>query len=178
MTPLNPADVASLLPVGMLANTDITNPAAQALDALARRKAGQPQWEPFHYEKITVDEFEVNGAVPVLAGGVKRFPEPHYSVVVSLQEVADELQRRTGPASTASQAPAQDIAPDCLTVVLQLPADAAGRQRIIDAFQAGTGFFGAAVRACAPHDAIALSQALARLCPEEQVRRLKTGIDT
>jgi hypothetical protein len=167
MTALDPSNIAALLPVGMLANTEVTNPAAQALDTLARRKAGQTQWEPFHYEKITADEYEVNGAVPLLVGGVKRFPEPHYSVVVSLEEIIAELQKQgklKAAASPAQPVPAMTVATDsadCMTIVLQLPADVAGRKRILDAFKTGSEFFGATVCATVPGNAIASNRAQA-----------------
>jgi hypothetical protein len=149
--------LADLLPVGMLAHADQANPVVQAIEKLARQKASQPGWEPFHYEKISADELEINGAVPILAGGQKRFPEPHSSVRLTLDEVAAELglppaaelADSTQASSATVEAAAASAKPSVqathLTLTLALPADPAAQARLFDMFKLGSNIHGAMV---------------------------------
>ncbi|HTD02502.1 hypothetical protein [Undibacterium sp.] len=181
----NTSNPAEMLPVGMLGNVDAGSPAAQALEAIAIRKHGTPGWGPFHYEKMSATEYEVTGGVAlVLTGGLRKWPEPHTSVSVSVEEIIAELTllpavAEAAPAAEPSAAPtappasvqgiSNPAASRYLTVVLQLPEDKEGRLRLIDAFSPDQHFFGARVAATSMEHEIAVSQALAQYCTPEDV---------
>ncbi|MFZ6644894.1 hypothetical protein ACO0LO_04215 [Undibacterium sp. TJN25] len=193
----NPSNPDDMLPVGMMGNVDAGSPAAQALETIAIRKHGTPGWEPFHYEKVSAAEYEVTGGVAlVLTGGLRKWPEPHTSVLVTLEDIAAELRVRQHPAvqaampeavqptTEAAPSPADTAAPSVqgvsnplasryLTVVLQLPEDKEGRLRLIHAFSPDNEFFGATVTAASMEDEIAVTRALARHCTPEEVTRAR-----
>lgn len=176
-----PASNAEILPVGMLANG---RGPAQAMDHVARRKNGIEGWEPFHYEKISATEFEVTGAIPALIGGAKKWPEPHTTVIVSEEEIAQELAADSvaetlhgkdadpeapaalGAAQSALSAPEltaqanSHSTPKYMTVVLRMPVDKAGHQRIADTLALNKNFFGAVVMATSFQDEILVSEFL------------------
>lgn len=167
--------------VGMLGNGA---PQSQLLEQVAIRKHGIDGWEPFHYEKISENEYEVSGGMPVLVGGVKKWPGPHSTVVVMLAE----LELAAAPAEIAAvqpqtaallmpALPGQDTdggaAPNFLTVVLQLPSDEAGRKRICNALSLDANFFGATVTATSLADEIAVNQLLELRCDPADVRQAR-----
>ncbi len=88
-TPPASIHLADLLPVGMLAHTGTVG---QAMSLVANRKVGQPGWEAFHYERISESEFEITGGLVVMAGGTKKWPGPHDSVVISEADILQQLQ--------------------------------------------------------------------------------------
>jgi hypothetical protein len=153
-----PASLADMLPVGMLANGGI---AAAAMSALANRQHDSSGWEAFHYERISATEFEITGGIAVMAGGVKKWPGPHATVIVSEADILAEMHRmqasRDLPAISDTAAPKAKPMPNVssagaqavyLNVTLALPDDEAGRQRILKAFHLHADFFGARVQAC------------------------------
>jgi len=169
--------------VGMLGNGA---PQSQVLEQVAMRKHGVDGWEPFHYEKISETEYEVSGGVPALVGGVKKWPGPHSTVVVS----AAELEQAAAPVPVAQPqaaatalpaiersaknvAGAAAAAPAFLTVVLQLPSDEAGRKRICQALSLDADFFGATVAATSLADEIAVNQLLELCCDPADVRQAR-----
>lgn len=155
---LIPANLADMLPVGMLANGGI---AAAAMSALANRQHDSQGWEAFHYERLSETEFEITGGVAVMAGGVKKWPGPHATVILTEADILAEMHRmqasRDLPAINDTAAPqANPLAnlPSAgaqavyLNVTFALPDDEAGRQRILKAFHLHADFFGARVQAC------------------------------
>lgn len=182
--PANPAD---MLPVGMMGNVDAGSPAAQALEAIAVRKHGAAGWEPFHYEKVSATEYEVTGGIAlVLTGGLRKWPEPHTSVLVSAEEIMAELNLRPAVQEAAAAPIPSPAAPTAsmqgtgtppasryLTVVLQLPDDKEGRLRLIDTFTPENHFFGAIVAAASMENEIAVNRSLAEHCTPEQLARAR-----
>lgn len=172
-----PTSLTDMLPVGMIASGGA---AAAAMALVAQRKRSQDGWEAFHYERISPTEFDITGGIAVHSATAtqgKRWQEPHEAVSVSETEVLQELQQmrlRASPAPTAQQTlpetsnaattvphaekelsavPALAVgAQQYLQIVLALPDDEAGRQRILQAFQLQADFFGAQVKACSIHD--------------------------
>lgn len=158
-----PDNLAGMLPVGMI-NGGGT--AAAAMAQVAQRKRGVPGWEAFHYERISPTEFEVTGGVAVNIGGVKKFQNTDDALTVTEAEVlaamhvvAQELMPPATQALLEQDLLAADIGKTVsgteqqfLKVVFALPADAAGRQRILQAFQLQANFFGAKVQACSLHE--------------------------
>jgi hypothetical protein len=169
--------------VGMLGNGA---PTSQVLEAVATRKHGDPAWEPFHYEKVSETEYEVSGGAPAVVGGVKKWPGPHSSVLVTLDEIAEEQQIRF-PAEVAQEpvAIARQPVPDqaqgspaasFLTVVLQLPQDEQGRKRICNALSLDADFFGGRVTATSLADEIAVNQLLELRCDPADVQDVRTRV--
>lgn len=167
--------------VGMLGNGA---PQSQLLEQVAMRKHGVDGWEPFHYEKISETEYEVSGGVPVLVGGVKKWPGPHSTVVVAMAELeragvplaAALVQPQTAALLTPGlpgQSADGGAAPNFLTVVLQLPPDEAGRKRICNALSLDADFFGATVTATSLADEIAVNQLLELRCDPADVRQAR-----
>jgi hypothetical protein len=162
-------------------------PASQVLEAVAMRKHGDPAWEPFHYEKISETEYEVSGGAPAVVGGVKKWPGPHSSVLVTLDEIAEEQQIRF-PAEVApepvavvhqpvpDQAQGGRLAANFLTVVLQLPQDEQGRKRICKALSLDADFFGGRVTATSLADEIAVNQLLELRCDPADVQDVRTRV--
>ncbi|WP_041742269.1 hypothetical protein [Collimonas fungivorans] len=171
---------AGLGAVGMLGNGAL---AGQVLEAVAMRKHGDPAWEPFHYEKISETEYEVSGGAPAVIGGVKKWPGPHSSVLVTVDEIAEEQQIRFPAQAAPEQAAVRQFLPDTtqggaaanfLTVVLQLPQDEAGRKRICNALGLDADFFGAKVTATSLADEIAVNQLLELRCDPADVQEVRT----
>ncbi|WP_211462671.1 hypothetical protein [Collimonas silvisoli] len=180
---------AGLSTVGMLGNGA---PASQVLEAVAMRKHGDPAWAPFHYEKISETEYEVSGGVPAVIGVVKKWPGPHSSVLVSMDEISQEQQARS-PLEVVPALPQQELAqaaqrqplpdsgpnataPNYLTVVLQLPADEQGRKRICNALSLDADFFGAKVTATSLADEIAVNQLLELRCEPADVQDVRARV--
>jgi hypothetical protein len=152
-TPQATISLADLLPVGMLAHSGTVG---QAMSSIANSKVGQPGWEAFHYERISESEFEITGGLVIMAGGTKKWPGPHDSLVISEAEILLQMQS-TNVASevVAPVITAAIITPnanprnvDYLNVVFALPQDEASRQRVLQAFHLQANFFGATVQAC------------------------------
>lgn len=140
-------------------------------DANADAGSGSAGWAPFHYEKISDTEYVCTGGYAIGSGGYKKWPEPHTTVVVSISEIEhalsllledaqdkeDVVAEMKAPGSFASSQSAKVSSPQLsspsepttqpkyLTVVLQLPNDKEGQQRIKDAFKIDELFFGALV---------------------------------
>ncbi|MGS0743569.1 hypothetical protein ACVBEF_17350, partial [Glaciimonas sp. GG7] len=167
-----------ILPVGMLVNE---YGAAKAMANVATRKKNIVGWEPFHYEKISATEYEVTGGIPAIIGGAKKWPEPHTTVMVSEEELAQNLavdlwdiasdsnehivavtvHNEAQSTSLVSDRMGQSSAmPKYLTVILRMPADAAGHQRIAEMLALDKDFFGATVMATAFQDDILVSRSL------------------
>ncbi|MDY7548216.1 hypothetical protein RGU75_18550 [Glaciimonas sp. CA11.2] len=169
-----------ILPVGMLANG---RGPAKAMESVAKRKMNVPGWEPFHYEQISATEFEVTGGLPEVVGGAKRWPEPHTTVIVLEGELTKELQLSTSvEASFDDKKTAITIHPKVtlssnvaassphtqhtksqsryMTVILRMPDDAAGHQRIVEMLALNKNFFGADVVATAFQDDVMVSKSL------------------
>ena len=178
--PTTPASNPEILPVGMLANG---GGPAQAMESVATRKNGIEGWEPFHYEKISATEFEVTGGIPAMIAGAKKWPEPHTTVIVSEEEIAQELAAdlveetsqgkddsgaavMVGAVQSAPSVPElmplerANNTPKYMTVVLRMPADKAGHQRIVDTLGLDRNFFGAVVMATSFQDEILVSEFL------------------
>ena len=161
----NPINLADMLPVGMLANGGM---ASDAMVAVAQRKHGLAGWEAFHYERISASEFEITGGMAVMVGGMKKWPGPHDTVIVSEVEILQEMQaHQVGEAASGGQTgqnlllsvPSVSTATSMantpaqyLKVVLTLPDDEAGRQRVLAAFHLQANVFGARVQTCSLHD--------------------------
>ena len=155
------ATLAEMLPVGMLANGGII---AFAMSAVANRKRNMPGWEAFHYERVSDAEFEITGGATLLVGGIKKWPGPHDTLIITESEILDELNPTMSvqaralllfPASAsaltsriASSANTASSSSQHLQVVFVLPDDEAGRQRILKAFHLQADFFGAKVQTC------------------------------
>ena len=145
---------ADFLPVGMISGGGTY---ALAIEQAAMRKHAVPGWAPFHYEKISASEYECNGGFSIGSGGYKKWPEPHTSVIITEAEIQHELQLLLADDAVNSEesnaaTPLQTRttqhspnAPKFLTVVLQLPDDLLGQQRIKNAFHLDANFFGAVV---------------------------------
>lgn len=170
--------------VGMLGNGATVS---QVLETVAMRKHGDPAWEPFHYEKISETEYEVSGGTPAVIGGAKKWPGPHSSVVVSLDEIAGEeqasvpveiapAQSHAVSAAISSQSATAGLAANFLTVVLQLPSDEQGRKRICNALSLDADFFGAKVTATSLADEIAVNQLLELRCDPADVQDVRTRV--
>lgn len=157
-----PDNLAGMLPVGMI-NGGGT--AAAAMAQVAQRKRGVPGWEAFHYERISPTEFEVTGGIAVNIGGVKKFQNTDDALTVTEAEVLAAMRsvQEVMPPATQALLEQDLLAADIgktisgaeqqyLKVVFTLPTDAAGRQRILQAFQLQANFFGAKVQACSLHD--------------------------
>lgn len=155
-----PDNLAGMLPVGMI-NGGGT--AAAAMAQVAQRKRGVPGWEAFHYERISPTEFEVTGGVAVNIGGVKKFQTTDDALTVTEAEVLAAMRAEALPPVPQALLEQDLLAADIgktvsggeqqfLKVVFALPADAAGRQRILQAFQLQANFFGAKVQACSLHE--------------------------
>lgn len=150
--------LAEMLPVGMLANGGVL---ALAMSAVANRKRGMPDWEAFHYERISDTEFEITGGAVAMVGGVKKWPGPHDTLTITETEILDELNQLTVvesqsslhsfalPSMAAGTAKLDTGKAQYLQVVFALPEDEIGRQRILKAFHLQADFFGAKVRTCA-----------------------------
>jgi hypothetical protein len=152
--PAIPTSLADMLPVGMLANGGL---AAEAMSTLANRKQGTPDWEAFHYERISESQFEITGGVAVMTGGIKKWPGAHTTITLSEADIIEEMQKnqaavtRLNPIDAASRKmPTVVNAPAAryLHVVFALPEDEAGKQRLLKAFHLQADFFGARVQAC------------------------------
>ena len=166
-TPAIPRDLSDMLPVGMLANGGM---AAEAMSALANRKHPAPGWEAFHYERISDQQFEITGGVAAIVGGMKKWPGPHDTVTLNESEIIEEMQRsqarhaspdfseaarpqvNTSAAPISGSSAAAGTPAKYLHLVLALPDDEAGRQRLLKAFHLQADFFGAKVQACSLQD--------------------------
>ena len=152
------ATLAEMLPVGMLASGGII---ALAMSVVANRKRGSPDWEAFHYERISNTEFEITGGSVLLTGGVKKWPGPHDTLTITESEILEELNqlavddKQAGadnfpvPIMAAGAVKVDPATPQYLQVVFALPDDETGRQRILKAFHLHADFFGAKVQTCA-----------------------------
>ena len=152
------ATLTEMLPVGMLANGGVI---ALAMSAVANRKRGLPEWEAFHYERISETEFEITGGAAAMAGGVKKWPGPHDTLTITESEILEELNQLTvdeaqttapipaAPKVAAGTAKVDSGKAQYLQVVFALPDDEIGRQRILKAFYLQADFFGAKVQTCA-----------------------------
>lgn len=165
------------LPVGMLANG---RGPAKAMESVAKRKMNISGWEPFHYEQISATEFEVTGGLPAIIGGAKRWPEPHSTVIVLDDELTKELQLNgageasgddntrvtTNPPKTtlssniATPSHHPQSQSKYMTVILRMPDDAAGHQRIVEMLALNKNFFGADVVATAFQEDVMVSKSL------------------
>ncbi|MFZ6767988.1 hypothetical protein ACO0LM_12995 [Undibacterium sp. Di26W] len=157
-----PASLADMLPVGMIAGGGL---AAAAMAVVAQRKQQQSGWEAFHYERMSSVEFEITGGIAVSSGGTKKFQGAHDSVIISEAEILAEMRRQqgeVGPVASVTSTSSSSSVPLAVTatsgapllkVVFSLPADEAGQQRILRAFQLQADFFGAKVQSCSLHDA-------------------------
>lgn len=149
-------DFSEMLPVGMVAHG---GQVAQIMAEIAKRQRGIPDWEAFHYERISDVAVELTGGIVSTAGGSKRWLEPHDCVTIPLTAVVQEMQRQgllgatpiptTAPSTIADGTSAFNAEQkEIMQVSLSLPKDAIGRQRILRAFHLGADFFGAEVIAC------------------------------
>lgn len=166
-----PDSLVEMLPVGMIVGGGL---AAAAMAIVANRKflAAQPlelqnsDWQAFHYERISVTEFEITGGIADASSSGRKFHGSHDTVVISEAEILAEMrlllpQTPPLPAKPVSRSAAQipichsepASGPGVLKVIFTLPDDEAGRQRILRAFQLQADFFGAKVQACSLHDA-------------------------
>lgn len=162
-TELIPESLADMVPVGMIS---AGGQVAAAMARVAQRKRGLAGWEAFHYERVSPQEYEITGGIAVNIGGVKKFQGAHEAISISEAEILQEMH---GLASSQQKPSvmtlleqdllAADIGksqsnphPRFLKVVFALPEDEAGRQRLIQAFQLQSNFFGARVQACSLHD--------------------------
>jgi len=175
-----PASNEEILPVGMLANG---RGQTQAMESVATRKSGIEGWEPFHYEKISANEFEVTGGLPAVIAGAKKWLEPHTTVIVTDADIAQELMAdstQETPQCTKERGAAPELVdaqstlsvpesmpltnaigtPKYLTVVLRMPTDKLGHQRVSDALALNKNFFGAVVMATSFQDEILVSEFL------------------
>ena len=150
------ATLAEMLPVGMLANGGII---ALAMSAVANRKRNVPGWEAFHYERISDAEFEITGGTTLIVGGIKKWPGPHDSLVITESEIMDELNPVSSVEPQATPSPLTSFiassstttanSSQYLQVVFAFPEDELGRQRVLKAFHLHADFFGAKVHTCA-----------------------------
>ncbi|MFZ3000968.1 MAG: hypothetical protein WA071_11640 [Undibacterium umbellatum] len=166
-----PDSLVEMLPVGMIAGGGM---AAAAMAIVANRKflSSQPveqqysDWQAFHYERISVTEFEITGGIADASSSGRKFHGNHDTVVISEAEILAEMhlllpQTIPDPARPASQSTAQTATASSATsadasvlkVLFTLPDDELGRQRILRAFHLQADFFGAKVQACSLHDA-------------------------
>ena len=149
--PITKSTLAEMLAVGMLANGGII---ALAMSAVANRKCNMPGWEAFHYERISDTEFEITGGATLIVGGIKKWPGPHDSLIITEAEILDELNPASSlepqviPSTIASPSTIDAPANQFLQVVFTMPDDEPGRQRILKAFHLHADFFGAKVQAC------------------------------
>ena len=97
-------DFSEMLPVGMVAHG---GQVAQVMADIAKRQRGLPDWEAFHYERISDQAVELTGGIVSTASGAKRWLEPHDCVTIPLAAVALEMQK-LGLIS-APQAPANPL---------------------------------------------------------------------
>ena len=83
-------DFSEMLPVGMVAHG---GQVAQVMADIAKRQRGLPDWEAFHYERISDQAVELTGGIVSTASGAKRWLEPHDCVTIPLAAVALEMQK-------------------------------------------------------------------------------------
>lgn len=150
------ATLSEMLPVGMLTTGGLI---AQAIINVANRKRAVPNWEAFHYERISDSQFEITGGIVTVLGGVKKWPGPHDTLIISEAEILAELGH-TGEAepstelqeftqqSTNIHAATSPSTGQRLQVVFTLPEDEIGRQRILKTLHLHADFFGARVQSC------------------------------
>lgn len=155
-------DFSEMLPVGMVAHG---GQVAQIMAELAKRQRGLPDWEAFHYERVSDEAVELTGGIVSFVNGSKRWLEPHDCVTIPFAAVVQEMQKQgllsSAPSTTsalantteASRLNMNTLTPsaqgrDILHLSLALPNDAAGRQRILKTFHLQADFFGAEVLAC------------------------------
>lgn len=164
---LSSIKLSEMLPVGMLAHAGLIG---LAMAAVAQRKYAKAGWEAFHYERISESEFEITGGMLVLAGGAKKWPGPHESVIISEDEIlqqmalgaqseaeleAELIALQPEPSAAISSAGAKSSAKGqaaYLNLQLALPDDEAGRERILRTFHLQANFFGATVLSCSLSD--------------------------
>ncbi|MBC7490763.1 MAG: hypothetical protein H7240_13175 [Glaciimonas sp.] len=169
-----------MLPVGMLANG---SGIFKAMENVAVRKNNIDGWQPFYYEKISATEFEVTGGIPAIIDNAKKWPESHTTVIVSEEELAQELAETSGnrtldtndnvePVIGADEAQSMLFAadgtgiemggssPKYMTVILRMPTDAIGHQRITEVLALNKNFFGAVIIATAFQDDILVGKFL------------------
>ncbi|MBY0572471.1 MAG: hypothetical protein K2P84_02220 [Undibacterium sp.] len=154
--------LSEMLPVGMVANGGL---AAQILADLAKQQRRVPNWEAFHYEKISPECFELTGGVVAhSASGTKRWLEPHDCISIHISSLITEMQKQ-GLLSSVAELPTISTTTNTtntttsamtrnsehagiLHLTLALPQDEAGRQRLLKTFHLQADFFGAQVLTC------------------------------
>ncbi|MBC3881761.1 hypothetical protein H8K35_11265 [Undibacterium sp. LX40W] len=150
-------DFSEMLPVGMVAHG---GQVAQIMADIAKRQRGLPDWEAFHYERISDQAVELTGGIVSTASGAKRWLEPHDCVTIPLAAVVLEMQKlgiipaSNAPSNSAIDAVSlvaathQNRKREVMHVSFALPSDAIGRQRLLKTFHLRADFFGAEVIAC------------------------------
>lgn len=158
-------DFSEMLPVGMVAHG---GQVAQIMAEIAKRQRGLPDWEAFHYEKISDSAVELTGGIVSTASGTKRWLEPHDCITIPLAEVVAEMQKQ-GLLETAPQVTSMPIksnssnATDAvgistpatppaeyhyLHLKLALPQDPTQRQKLLQSLHLQADLMGASVVAC------------------------------
>lgn len=156
-------DFSEMLPVGMVAHG---GQVAQIMAEIAKRQRGLPDWEAFHYEKISDSAVELTGGIVSTASGTKRWLEPHDCITIPLAAVVAEMQKQ-GLLETAPQAistltktnsnstndtissastPAAEY--HYLHLKLALPQDPTQRQKLLQSLHLQADLMGASVVAC------------------------------
>ncbi len=158
-------DFSEMLPVGMVAHG---GQVAQIMAEIAKRQRGLPDWEAFHYEKISDSAVELTGGIVSTANGTKRWLEPHDCITIPLAAVVAEMQKQ-GLLETAPQVTSMPIksnssnATDAvgistpatppaeyhyLHLKLALPQDPTQRQKLLQSLHLQADLMGASVVAC------------------------------
>ena len=153
-------DFSETLPVGMVAHG---GQVAQAMALAAQKMHNIPNWEAFHYERMSENSFELTGGIVSNSNGAKRWLEPHDSIIISLTQIIEayaslfpeEIQlapviEKKGAITNTTNA-AKTISQDddlMLQLTLKLPKDEASRKRILQACHLYADFDGATIIAC------------------------------
>ena len=176
-----PVSLADMLPVGMIASGGAAATAMALVAQRKRAQAGWEAFHYERVSSTEFDITGGVAVHAANATQGKKWQEPHDAIRVTEAEILQELQQmqQCEAHASASQQPlpqfqsqqgtpvvmptsaevSANIIPSAsartqqyLQVVLALPDDEVGRQRILQAFQLQADFFGAKVKACSIHD--------------------------
>lgn len=147
-------DFSEVLPVGMIAQG---GQVALAMANAAQKLSKIPGWEAFHYERTSENSFELTGGIVSIQSGSKRWLEPHDCVIISKEQIIEELAKiapeHDGNLSASNSATTSSATDDSnqveyLHLTLRLPSDASSKAKILKACHLQADVFGAKITSC------------------------------
>ena len=148
-------DFSEILPVGMVAHG---GQIAQAMAYAAQNSHNTPNWEAFHYERLSGDRFELTGGIVNVSHGGKRWLEPHDSIIISHAQIIaafytlfpeqQDVCAPTLPLPSQTDHATLETHEVHLHLTLKLPEDAVLRENILKACHLNAHFLGAQIIAC------------------------------